>query len=280
MNINALMDQVGQLEASKSSADQLFELLRVEPFQEGNGKIDKMQGNIKFEEVSFAYNEEEYVIHNLSLDIPKGTSAAFVGHTGSGKSTVMNLIYKFYHINKGKILIDGHDIEDLDMVEVRKNMAIVFQNPYIFEGTVYENISLFDESISKEEAERALISVGGEKILSKEDGIDAKVRESGSGFSAGEKQIISFARAMVRDPKILVLDEATANVDSETEELIQYGLERLKKGRTTLIIAHRLSTIKNVDKIYLLDKGRLIESGSHEQLLEMDGEYAKMYRNN
>ncbi|MBK1637351.1 hypothetical protein CKO19_16740, partial [Rhodovulum adriaticum] len=159
MNINALMDQVGQLEGSKSAADQLFELLRVDSFVEGNGKIENMQGNITFDNVTFAYNDDEYVIHNLSLDISSGSSAAFVGHTGSGKSTVMNLIYKFYHINKGKILIDGHDVEDLDMSYVRKNMAIVFQNPYIFEGTVYENISLFDESITMDEAELALISV-------------------------------------------------------------------------------------------------------------------------
>lgn len=279
-SLNALMDQMGNLEGSKSAADQLFELMRVEPYQEGTGTIENMQGNIEFENVTFAYNEGENVIHDLSLEIKKGTSAAFVGHTGSGKSTVMNLIYKFYHINEGKIKIDGHDIEELNMEEVRKQMAIVFQNPYIFRGTVYENIALFDSSITKNQAELALISVGGENILQREGGIDATVRESGEGFSSGERQIISFARAMVRDPKILVLDEATANVDSETEVLIQFGLERLKKGRTTLIIAHRLSTIKNVDKIYLLEKGKLIESGSHDELLALNGVYADMYRNN
>lgn len=279
-NLNALMDQIGNLEGSKSAADQLFELMRVEPYQEGEEKIENMEGNIKFNNVTFAYNEGENVIHDLSLEIKKGTSAAFVGHTGSGKSTVMNLIYKFYKINEGSITIDGHDIEKLNMEEVRKNMAIVFQNPYIFEGTIYENISLFDENIDRNEAELALISVGGDQILQREGGIDAKVRESGAGFSAGEKQIISFARAMVRDPKILVLDEATANVDTETEVLIQFGLNRLKAGRTTLIIAHRLSTIKDVDKIYLLDKGRLIESGNHDELVALGGKYAEMYRNN
>ncbi|MFM1572124.1 ABC transporter ATP-binding protein [Helcococcus ovis] len=278
-NINALMDQSGRLQSSKSAADQLFELMRVGSFEEGTEEIENMEGNIKFEDVSFAYNQGEYVIHNLDLDIPKGTSAAFVGHTGSGKSTVMNLIYKFYNINKGKIKIDGHDINKLNMEKIRNNMAIVFQNPYIFEGTVYENISLFDSSISKNDAELALISVGGEKILQRERGIDTTVRESGAGFSSGERQIISFARAMVRDPKILVLDEATANVDSETEELIQFGLNRLKKGRTTLIIAHRLSTIKDVDKIYLLEKGKLIESGSHDELIKLNGIYAQMYKN-
>lgn len=278
-NINALMDQAGQLQSAKSAADQIFELQRVEPFKEGERKLENMQGEIKFNNVNFAYNEDEYVIHNLSLDIPKGTSAAFVGHTGSGKSTIMNLIYKFYNINNGKITIDGVDINELDMVSVRSNMAIVFQNPYIFQGTVFENIALFDPKISKNEAELALISVGGENILQRDGGIDGMVGESGSGFSAGEKQIISFARAMVRDPKILVLDEATANVDTETENMIQFGLNRLKKGRTTLLIAHRLSTIKDSDKIYLLEKGHLIEEGTHDELMELNGKYASMYRN-
>lgn len=279
-NITALMDQAGQLESSKSAADQLFELQRVEPYEEGDQVIENMEGNIKFDHVNFAYNDDNYVIHDLTLDIPKGSSAAFVGHTGSGKSTVMNLIYKFYKINEGKITIDGQDINNLDMEKVRKQMAIVFQNPYIFEGTIYDNISLFDTSISKNQAEIALISVGGEKIIMREGGIDAKVGELGSGFSSGERQIISFARAMVRDPKILVLDEATSNVDTETEKLIQLGLNRLKKGRTTLIIAHRLSTIKESDMIYLLDKGHLVESGNHEQLMKINGKYANMYNNN
>ena len=278
-NINALMDQAGQLQSAKSAADQIFELQRVEPFREGERKLENMQGEIKFNNVNFAYNEDEYVIHDLSLDIPKGTSAAFVGHTGSGKSTIMNLIYKFYNINNGKITIDGVDINELDMVSVRSQMAIVFQNPYFFQGTVFENIALFDPEISKNEAELALISVGGENILKRDGGIDAMVGESGSGFSAGEKQIISFARAMVRDPKFLVLDEATANVDTETENMIQFGLNRLKKGRTTLLIAHRLSTIKDSDKIYLLEKGHLIEEGTHEELMELNGKYASMYRN-
>ncbi len=274
--INNMSDRIGELEKSKTAADQVFELLEIEKYPVGDKKID-LKGQIDLKELSFAY-DEDLVLKDINISIEPGTSAAFVGHTGSGKSTIMNLIYGFYELERGKLLFDGVDINDLNMPEIRKEMAIVFQNPYIFEGTVYENISLFDKTISKDEAELALINVGGEKILMRDKGIDARVQESGGGFSAGEKQLISFARAMVRNPKILVLDEATSNVDSETEEYIQFGVNRMKKGRTTLIIAHRLSTIKEVDMIYVLDKGRVKERGSHSQLIDRGGQYADMYK--
>lgn len=277
MNINSIMNMIGEFEKSKSAADQVFELLDEKIFADGETTLDKIEGNIEFNNVTFAYNDDEHVLKNINLSIKKNQSIAFVGHTGSGKSTIMNLIYGFYKVNMGEILIDGVNINELNMQEIRNNMAIVFQNPYIFEGTVYENISLFDENISKNECELALILVGGEKILQRKSGIDTKVGESGAGFSSGEKQLISFARAMVRNPKILVLDEATANVDSETEEYIQFGVKQLKNGRTTLIIAHRLSTIKDVDNIYVLEKGKIIESGTHEELITKKGVYEKMY---
>ena len=274
--INNMSDRIGELEKSKTAADQVFELLEIEKYPVGDKTID-LKGQIDLKDLSFAY-DEDLVLKDINISIEPGTSAAFVGHTGSGKSTIMNLIYGFYELERGKLLFDGVDINDLNMPEIRKEMAIVFQNPYIFEGTVYENISLFDKTISKDEAELALINVGGEKILMRDKGIDARVQESGGGFSAGEKQLISFARAMVRNPKILVLDEATSNVDSETEEYIQFGVNRMKKGRTTLIIAHRLSTIKDVDMIYVLDKGRVKEKGSHSQLIAKGGQYADMYK--
>lgn len=277
--INNLTNRIGELEKAKSAADQVFELLEVDEYKNGSEIIPNMRGEIEFKDVNFAYNKGEYVLNNININLKPGESAAFVGHTGSGKSTIMNLIYNFYKVEEGNILLDGIDINSVDMEEARKQMAIVFQNPYIFEGTIYDNISLFDESISKNEAELALINVGGERILQRKEGIDGRVQESGGGFSAGEKQLISFARAMVRNPKILVLDEATANVDSETEEYIQFGVNRLKKGRTTLIIAHRLSTIKEVEKIFVLDKGRIIEQGNHQTLLDLNGVYAQMYRN-
>lgn len=275
-NLNRLSDRIGELEKAKSAADQVFELLEVERYAIGEKVID-LDGNIEFDHVTFAYDKDD-VLKDINLKILAGSSAAFVGHTGSGKSTLMNLIYGFYKIEKGFLKFDGNDINDLNMVEIRKQMAIVFQNPYIFEGTIYDNIALFDESISKDEAEIALINVGGERILMRSDGIDSRIQEGGGGISAGEKQLISFARAMVRNPKILVLDEATSNVDSQTEEYIQFGVNRLKKGRTTLIIAHRLSTIKDVDKIFVLDKGKIVEVGNHAQLIEKDGLYAKMYK--
>lgn len=275
-NLNHLSDRIGELEKAKSAADQVFELLEVEKYSLGDRVID-LVGKIEFDEVTFAYDKED-VLKDINLEIPAGSSAAFVGHTGSGKSTLMNLIYGFYKIKNGSLKFDGVDINELNMVEIRKQMAIVFQNPYIFEGTIYDNIALFDESISKEEAELALINVGGERILMRDKGIDARIQEGGGGISAGEKQLISFARAMVRNPKVLVLDEATSNIDTQTEEYIQFGVNRLKKGRTTLIIAHRLSTIKDVDKIFVLDKGRIIEAGNHAELIEEDGVYAKMYK--
>lgn len=275
-NLNRLSDRIGELEKSKTAADQVFELLEYDKYSLGDQVID-LKGQIDFKDVTFAYDEED-VLKNINISIPAGSSAAFVGHTGSGKSTLMNLIYGFYKIDKGRLEFDGHDIRDLNMVEVRRQMAIVFQNPYIFEGSIYDNIALFDETITRDKAKEALINVGGERILMREKGIDAKIQEGGSGISAGEKQLISFARAMVRDPKLLVLDEATSNVDTQTEEYIQYGVNKLKEGRTTLIIAHRLSTIKDVDKIFVLDKGRIIEEGSHQELIDENGVYAKMYR--
>ena len=275
-NLNNLSDRIGELEKAKSAADQVFELLEIGKYEEGE-KVIELDGHIKFDDVTFAYDTED-VLKNIDIDLAPGTSAAFVGHTGSGKSTLMNLIYGFYKIKNGTLSFDGVDINELNMVEMRKQMAIVFQNPYIFEGTIYENIALFDPSITKDEAELALINVGGERILMREKGIEAHIQEGGAGISSGEKQLISFARAMVRNPKVLVLDEATSNVDTQTEEYIQFGVNRMKKGRTTLIIAHRLSTIKDVDMIFVLDKGRIIEKGNHEDLIARDGVYAKMYK--
>lgn len=199
---------------------------------------------------------------------------AFVGHTGSGKSTIMNLLVKFYKNQKGKIEISGLNIKDIDTYTLRDNIAIVLQDSFLFEGTIGDNISE-----DKEIARNALEMVGAKYILD-ERGLDGKVMQDGNNFSTGEKQLISFARALAKNPKILILDEATANVDSKTEQIIQNGIEILKKIRTTLIIAHRLSTIRNADKIFVLDKGKIVESGNHEKLVELNGLYNKMLKLN
>lgn len=270
--------RVGELEKARGAADHVFELLHMEAIEYGGEKCDEINGVVDYNDVSFAYNDEDYVLSNVSFKVNEGESAAFVGHTGSGKSTIMNLLLGYYKPQSGSITIDGVDLNKVDLRELRKHMSIVLQDPYLFTGDLKSNITLFDDSISDEDAEKALREVGGAGLLSKHsDGIKTEVKEKGSTFSAGERQLISFARALVRDPKILVLDEATSNIDSETEEFIQTGIERLKRGRTTFIIAHRLSTIKNVDTIYVLDKGRIVESGSHDELIEKGGIYRKMY---
>lgn len=213
------------------------------------------------------------VLKNINLDIKENESVAFVGHTGSGKSTIMNLLIKFYQINSGKLLVSGKSINEIDTNFLRNNISIVLQDPFLFEGSILSNIC--DD---EEKAMEVLKLIGADFII-KERGIHAKVLTGGSNFSVGEKQLISFARALARDPKILILDEASSNIDSKMEQLIQKGIEVLKKNRTTLIIAHRLSTIKNVDCIYVLNKGEIIEKGNHEDLIKLDGTYKEMVNN-
>ena len=191
----------------------------------------------------------------------------------------MNLILGFYENSGGKVLIDGQDIRSLELKTLRSKIAVVLQEPYLFSGTIFDNISLNDPLINRESCEKALKAVGGTNLIERsKKGLDAEVSENGKNFSEGERQIICFARAMVRDPKILILDEATANIDTETEKLINAGIEVLKKGRTTLIIAHRLSTVKNADIINVIDDGKLLESGTHEELIALNSKYAEWYR--
>ncbi|ACZ01566.1 ABC transporter ATP-binding protein [Streptobacillus moniliformis] len=259
---------------AKGSAKNISELLNLNIEDENDLiKPEKIDGNIKFENVYFAY-EDEYVLKDVNLEIKENQTVAFVGHTGSGKSTIMNLLVKFYKNQKGKIEISGLNIKDIDTYTLRDNIAIVLQDSFLFEGTIGDNISE-----DKEIARNALEMVGAKYILD-ERGLDGKVMQDGNNFSTGEKQLISFARALAKNPKILILDEATANVDSKTEQIIQNGIEILKKNRTTLIIAHRLSTIRNADKIFVLDKGKIVESGNHEKLVELNGLYNKMLKLN
>lgn len=260
---------------AQGAAINIQEILKLEVEEDNHNDIteDDFRGNIKFENVSFAYKDDFYVLRDLNLEIKENQTVAFVGHTGSGKSTIMNLIVKFYSATKGNVLINGRNINDYSKEYLREKTAIVLQDSFLFEGTLLENITTSnDEKIARE----ALYRVGGDFILENRS-LDSKVEVGGSNFSTGEKQLICLARALAKDPKILILDESTANIDSETEQNVSRAIEELKQGRTTLIIAHRLSTIKNADMIYVLKKGQVIENGTHEQLLSLNGSYKKMY---
>ena len=236
-------------------------------------EVGDFRGNISFKDVSFAYKDDNYVLNNLNIEIKENQTVAFVGHTGSGKSTIMNLIVKFYDVSKGTLEINGKNINEYSREYLREKTAIVLQDPFLFDGTLLENIT---PNGNQRTAKEALEKVGGDFIL-KTRPLDSKVEIGGSNFSTGEKQLICLARALAKNPKILILDESTANIDSETEQSVGYAIEKLKQGRTTLIIAHRLSTIKSADNIFVLDKGRVVESGTHDELINLNGIYKKMY---
>ena len=256
------------------AANNIQEILKLEVEKDVDmQEMRNFRGNIEFKNLYFAYNEDDYVLKDINLEIKENQTVAFVGHTGSGKSTIMNLVVKFYEPNKGVLKIGGKDISKYSRKYLREHIAIVLQDSFLFEGTLLENITT---SGDKQLAKEALIQVGGEFILENHS-LESKVEVGGSNFSTGEKQLICLARALAKNPKILILDESTANIDSETEQSVGKAITELKQGRTTLIIAHRLSTIKNADNIFVLNKGVVVESGNHEQLLQKDGVYKKMY---
>ena len=256
------------------AANNIQEILKLEVEKDIDmQETEDFRGNIEFKNLYFAYNDDDYVLKDINLEIKENQTVAFVGHTGSGKSTIMNLVVKFYEPNKGVLKIGGKNISEYSRKYLRENIAIVLQDSFLFEGTLLENITT---SGDKQLAKKALIQVGGEFILENHS-LESKVEVGGSNFSTGEKQLICLARALAKNPKILILDESTANIDSETEQSVGKAITELKQGRTTLIIAHRLSTIKNADNIFVLNKGVVVESGNHEQLLQKNGAYKKMY---
>ena len=256
------------------AANNIQEILKLEVEKDIDmQEMRNFRGNIEFKNLYFAYNEDDYVLKDINLEIKENQTVAFVGHTGSGKSTIMNLVVKFYEPSKGVLKIGGKDISKYSRKYLREHIAIVLQDSFLFEGTLLENITT---SGDKQLAKEALTQVGGEFILENHS-LESKVEVGGSNFSTGEKQLICLARALAKNPKILILDESTANIDSETEQSVGKAITELKQGRTTLIIAHRLSTIKNADNIFVLNKGVVVESGNHEQLLQKDGVYKKMY---
>lgn len=276
--ITGMVNQLAALDSSMVSAGRVFALMDETGEDVVDGSMPRYKGNVEFKDVSFAY-KKDYVLKNISFEAKQGQTIALVGHTGSGKSSIINLLFRFYDPQKGTITIDGQPVKDLPKQYIRQHMGIVLQDPYLFTGTIASNVSLGDERISRETIEKALHDVGATQILAHlPKGLDEPVVEKGSTLSAGERQLISFARALAYDPAILILDEATSNIDTETEALIQSALEVLKRGRTTFIIAHRLSTIHNADQILVLHRGEIVERGTHDELLAQGGRYYQMYR--
>ncbi|KML33462.1 ABC transporter ATP-binding protein, partial [Cytobacillus firmus] len=277
--VQGIVNQLANLEQALVAGERVFKLLDEEGIDISDNKISRYKANVTFDHVHFGYKEKEYVLKDLNFEAKHGETVALVGHTGSGKSSIMNLLFRFYDCQEGKIRIDGMDIKQIPRQELRKHMGIVLQDPFLFTGTIASNVSLDDPEISREKVEKALNDVGADKIFQHlEKGFDEPVIEKGSTLSSGQRQLISFARALAFDPAILILDEATSSIDTETELIIQEAMDVLKKGRTTFIIAHRLSTIRNADQILVLDRGRIVEKGNHDELMEQKGKYYQMYQ--
>ena len=267
------------LQTSMVSAGRVFALIderTYEPLQE-NGQAKVKEGNIRFEHVCFSYDGKHPILDDISFSVNKGETIAFVGHTGSGKSSIINVLMRFYEFQSGRVLLDDVDIRDYSQEELRKNIGLVLQEPFLYHGTIKSNIAMYQE-ISDDDIKAAAAFVDADSFIQElPQGYDSPVSERGSSFSTGQRQLLAFARTVASQPKILILDEATANIDSETESLVQASLAKMRQGRTTIAIAHRLSTIQDANCIYVLDKGRIIESGTHEELLALGGTYHKMY---
>ncbi|WP_405103370.1 ABC transporter ATP-binding protein [Oceanobacillus sp. FSL H7-0719] len=276
--VTDIVNQLPLLEQARVAGNRVFELMDYKGEDVKDDQVNRYQGHVVFDKVSFAYNDLDYVLKNISFEVKPGETAAFVGHTGSGKSSIMNLLFRFYDAQKGQITIDGYSTNEWSRQQVRSHMGIVLQDPFLFTGTILSNVTMNDPAISREQAIKALKTVGADFIEKLPKGYDEPVTEGGSTLSLGERQLISFARALAFDPAILILDEATANIDTETEAIIQHALEILKKNRTTLVIAHRLSTIQQADAIFVLDHGTIKERGSHDTLIAEKGLYFEMYQ--
>lgn len=268
------------LQTSMVSAGRVFDLIderQYEPEQK-NGEATVQAGNIEFKNVSFSYDGERQILDNISFKVNQGETIAFVGSTGSGKSSIINVFMRFYEFQSGEVLLDGVDIREYPKEELRRNIGLVLQEPFLYHGTIKSNIKMYQD-ISDEAVQAAAAFVDADQFIQKlPEKYETKVTERGSSFSTGQRQLIAFARTVASQPKILILDEATANIDSETETIVQESLKKMRQGRTTIAIAHRLSTIQDANCIYVLDKGKIIESGSHDELLGQKGAYYRMYQ--
>jgi ATP-binding cassette subfamily B protein len=280
--IRDLSEKYNIMQSAMASSERLFKLLDDQtliPNPQKPVSLEKINGEIEFRNVWFAYNDEEWVLKNVSFKINRGETVAFVGHTGAGKTTIINLICRFYEFQKGQILIDGIDIRSINKEDLRKHMAIVLQDVFLFSGDIKSNINLGNDGISIDRIKASARVVGVNRFIEKlPKQYDEEVKERGATLSVGQKQLISFARALAVHPKILVLDEATSSVDTETEILIQQAIKKLLQGRTSIVIAHRLSTIQRANKIIVMHKGEIREMGTHQELIALEGIYYKLYR--
>lgn len=284
--IREIADKFNTLQMGIVGSSRVLKLIDSQEFIPNEGEIDNtaIKGNIKFENVWFAYtdeacNDQNYVLKNISFEVKQGETIAFVGATGAGKSSIINLLNRFYDINKGKITIDGIAIQDYSLETLRNAIGTVMQDVFLFSDSIAYNINLGNDKITDEQIMAVAQAIGADSFIRNlPAGLQYKVMERGATLSVGQRQLVSFLRAIIHNPKIVVLDEATSSIDSETEALIQTAMEKLLKGRTSIIVAHRLSTIRHASKIYVVDKGEIIESGSHAELMAQNGQYANLVK--
>ncbi|MGB0885890.1 MAG: ABC transporter ATP-binding protein, partial [Chitinophagales bacterium] len=280
--IRFLAERFNTLQMGLVAAERVFKLIDEPNAMKNEGTLKDLdiKGKIEFKNVSFSYTEEKQVLHDISFEIKEGETLAIVGSTGSGKSTIINILSRLYDINKGEILLDDTNIEDYDIAFLRKQICTVLQDVFLFSGTIEDNIRLLDKNISSEKIKKTAELIGANEFIeSLPNAYKYEVMERGATLSLGQRQLISFVRALVQEPAILVLDEATSSVDTETEQIIQKAIDKMVEDRTSIIIAHRLSTIQNADKIMVLNNGTIVEYGKREDLLEMNGIFKELYEN-